>query len=170
MHLWQFIPVLLLFGVGMGFGFGSLFAAVLNGVDASHAGSASGTLNAIQQVGSAIGIAVVGVVFFGQLGSAASQSFAQVEPQLRQQLTSAHVPATQQTQIVNGAQTCFVDRSKSKDPTQTPQSCKMIRAAVTQKLTSRYRRRYLRLMYKTSHTHSVRHVSTVLRYLRSYSV
>jgi EmrB/QacA subfamily drug resistance transporter len=125
-HSWQFIPGLALFGVGMGFGFASLFAAVLNGVDAAHAGSASGTLNAIQQIGGAIGVALIGVVFFGQLTANAAQSFSGVEPQLSQQLTSMNIPADEQTAIINGAQTCYVDRTKSKDPTITPESCKML--------------------------------------------
>jgi hypothetical protein len=125
-HSWQLIPGFMFFGMGMGFGFGALFAAVLNGVDTAHAGSASGTLNAIQQVGAAIGVAVIGVIFFSQLSSGAAQSFAKVEPQLRQQLTSAHVPAAQQDAIVNASEKCYVDRSKSRDPSQTPESCKAL--------------------------------------------
>jgi hypothetical protein len=125
-HSWQFIPGLALFGIGMGFGFGSLFAAVLNGVDAGHAGSASGTLNAIQQVGAAIGVAVIGVIFFGQLSNGAAQSFSRVEPQLRQQLARVQVPESNQDEIVNAARTCYVDRTQSKDPSQTPESCKKL--------------------------------------------
>jgi hypothetical protein len=125
-HSWQFIPGLAIFGIGMGFGFGSLFAAVLNGVDPGHAGSASGTLNAIQQVGGAIGIAVVGVIFFGQLSSAAPQSFTKIEPQLTQQLSAAHVPATAQARIISSAKACYVDRARSKDPTVVPVSCNQI--------------------------------------------
>jgi MFS family permease len=92
-HSWQLIPSLLLVGIGMGFVFGSLFAAVLNGVDAKHAGSASGILNATQQVGGAIGVAVIGVIFFGQLSSAAPNSFASAEPALRQTLTAQQANA-----------------------------------------------------------------------------
>jgi len=44
---WHLIPGLLITGVGMGFLFGSLYSAVLNGVDTKHAGSASGTLSAV---------------------------------------------------------------------------------------------------------------------------
>jgi EmrB/QacA subfamily drug resistance transporter len=130
-HSWQLIPGLAIFGIGMGFGFGSLFAAVLNGVDPGHAGSASGTLNAIQQVGGAIGIAVVGVIFFGQLSSAAPQSFAKIEPQLTQQLTAAHVPAAAQAQIVSGAKACYVDRAKSKDPSVVPAACQQLSSSNT---------------------------------------
>jgi MFS family permease len=123
-HSWQLIPGLLLVGVGMGFVFGSLFAAVLNGVDARHAGSASGVLNAVQQVGGAIGVALIGVVFFGQLSSAAPHSFASIEPQLQRQLSAAHVPMPESRQIIAGTQQCFIDESRAKDSNVTPASCK----------------------------------------------
>ena len=123
-HTWQLFPGLLLVGIGMGFVFGSLFAAVLNGVDARHAGSASGVLNAVQQVGGAIGVAIIGVIFFGQLSSAAPNSFSSVMPQLRQQLTAAHVRETSQAAIVSGVQACYIEQSRAKDNSVTPDSCK----------------------------------------------
>jgi EmrB/QacA subfamily drug resistance transporter len=125
-HSWQIIPGLLLFGLGMGFVFSSLFAAVLNGVDPSHAGSASGLLNAVQQVGAAIGVAVIGVVFFGQLGHAAPTSYALVSNNLKTQLTAEHIPARQSTAIVKQVGYCFVDRSREKDSSIVPASCKAV--------------------------------------------
>lgn len=128
-HSWQLIPGLFVIGVGMGLVFGSLFAAVLNGVDPAHAGSASGTLNAIQQVGGAIGIAVVGIVFFGQLNHGAATSFNSIEPELRHTLTAQHIPAQAQQTIVASVEDCFVDRSKEKDSSIVPASCKQGKAA-----------------------------------------
>jgi len=122
-HSWQFIPSLLLVGVGMGLVFGSMFAAVLNGVDTRHAGSASGVLNAVQQVGGAIGVALIGVIFFGQLSHAAPTSIQSVEPDLRQNLTAYHVPTEAQGQIITGVQQCFVDISRAKDSSVRPSSC-----------------------------------------------
>jgi EmrB/QacA subfamily drug resistance transporter len=126
LHSWQLIPSLVLVGVGMGLTFGSLFAAVLNGVDPRHAGSASGTLNAVQQVGGAIGVALIGLVFFGQLNHAAASSFNSVEPSLRSSLTAEYVPSNVQDQIINGVKTCFVDRSREKDSDVIPPSCKKV--------------------------------------------
>ena len=123
-HSWQFIPGLICTGIGMGMTFGSLFAAVLNGVDPKHAGSASGTLNAVQQVGAAIGVAVIGVIFFGQLGHGAPASFVQVEPSLRASLRAEHIPATAQNVILAGTERCFVDRSREKDASIIPASCR----------------------------------------------
>lgn len=122
-HSWQFIPGLLLVGIGMGFVFASLFAAVLNDVDPRDAGSASGALNAVQQVGGAIGIAVIGVLFFGQLHNGAVQSFATQENSLRSSLTAEHVPASAQGAILSSAKQCFVDRTQEKDSSKIPASC-----------------------------------------------
>ena len=46
-----------------------LFDFVLAGVDDDEVGSASGVLNAIQQLSGAIGIAAIGTVFFSVLAS-----------------------------------------------------------------------------------------------------
>jgi EmrB/QacA subfamily drug resistance transporter len=51
-------------GIGMGAMLAPLFDFVLAGVDDDEVGSASGVLNAMQQLGGAIGIAVIGTVFF----------------------------------------------------------------------------------------------------------
>jgi EmrB/QacA subfamily drug resistance transporter len=124
-HPWQLIPGLLIIGVGMGMIFGSLFGAVLNGVDPKHAGSASGALNAMQQIGGAVGVAIIGVIFFGQLSSAAATSFAAVQPGLQIQLTAAHIPAQSQSALLAGVKQCFVDRSTEKDASVTPKSCQL---------------------------------------------
>jgi hypothetical protein len=111
-------------GIGMGCVFGALFAAVLNGVDPKHAGSASGTLNAVQQVGGVIGVAVIGVIFFGQLTSKATASFNSIKPSLKSSLTSQHIPAQTQNTIISSAKTCFVEISQEKDSSIIPSICK----------------------------------------------
>jgi EmrB/QacA subfamily drug resistance transporter len=125
LHSWQLIPGLLIMGTGMGCVFGALFAAVLNGVDPKHAGSASGALNAVQQVGGVIGVAIVGVIFFGQLSLKAPASFNSVEPSLQSSLSAAHLPLNTQNAIISSAKACFVDRSREKDSSVVPASCKM---------------------------------------------
>jgi EmrB/QacA subfamily drug resistance transporter len=120
---WEFIPGLLVVGLGMGMIMSPMFTVVLADVDPKSAGSASGVLNAVQQLGGAIGIAVIGVIFFGQLTGNANASFNSVEPQIRTQLTSAHIPADVQTSIISGARTCYNDRSSQTDATATPKSC-----------------------------------------------
>ena len=65
----ELAPGLLVVGLGAGFIFGQLFDFILAGVAMEHVGSASGVLNAIQQLASALGVAVLGTVFFSELSS-----------------------------------------------------------------------------------------------------
>lgn len=65
----QFIPPLLLSGLGLGLGFSGLFQSVLAGVPPRDAGAGSGALQAFQQIGGALGIALVGEIFFTQLAT-----------------------------------------------------------------------------------------------------
>lgn len=123
---WMFIPGLLITGTGMGLIMAPIFAVTLTDVDVRHAGSASGVLNTIQQLGGAIGIAVVGVIFFGQLTTHSDASFTSVEANIRTELTKANVPAQAQTPILDGVRECFNDRSKQKDASETPESCKTL--------------------------------------------
>ena len=63
----QMAPANLLIGLGLGFIFGPLFNVILAGVDDEEVGSASGTLNAVQQLGNSIGVAVLATIFFSLL-------------------------------------------------------------------------------------------------------
>ena len=61
---WLLALPLLAMGLGMGLAGGPLPPCTLSEVDVGHAGSASGTLKATQQLGSAIGAAAIGTLFF----------------------------------------------------------------------------------------------------------
>jgi MFS family permease len=62
------IPAQLILGAGMGMLIAPLFDFILASVVDHEVGSASGVLNAVQQLASAIGVAVIGTVFFTTLG------------------------------------------------------------------------------------------------------
>ncbi|MET3927544.1 DHA2 family efflux MFS transporter permease subunit [Devosia sp. 2618] len=66
---WAFLPPLLIAGVGLGLGFSSLFQLVLANVPQRDAGSGSGALQAFQQVGGALGVAIIGELFFSNLST-----------------------------------------------------------------------------------------------------
>lgn len=120
---WMFIPGLFLSGLGMGTIMGSIFSVILQDVDTKHAGSASGVMSALQQVSGALGVALVGLIFFGHLTAGAGKAFDAVAPQLQKELSALQVSAEAQTAIVAGARQCFVDQSAQKDHTQLPASC-----------------------------------------------
>ncbi|KFF72635.1 MFS transporter [Pectobacterium brasiliense] len=59
----RLIPVLVLLGAGQGFIMTPLLNLVLGFVDEVQAGMASGVISTVQQVGAALGVAVVGILF-----------------------------------------------------------------------------------------------------------
>ena len=71
---WQLLPVLLIAGGGMGMLVSSLTDFSLSQIPGQDAGSASGILSMMQQVGSSIGIAVLGTIFFSFVGNASGTS------------------------------------------------------------------------------------------------
>jgi EmrB/QacA subfamily drug resistance transporter len=62
-------PALVTAGIGFGIVMPSVIGAVIGGVDARHAGLASGVIISTFQVGSALGVAIVGGIFFTVLGA-----------------------------------------------------------------------------------------------------
>lgn len=62
-HVWQLLPALLATGVGLGTLMGPLFAITLQDVDPAHAGSASGVLESVEQLGGVLGVLTIGAVF-----------------------------------------------------------------------------------------------------------
>jgi hypothetical protein len=61
---WELAPSLLVCGFGLGLAMTPFFDLTLAGVTLPLLGSASGVLNANQQLGGTVGVAVLGTVFF----------------------------------------------------------------------------------------------------------
>lgn len=59
------VPGLILVGAGMGLGITPLATLIMSGMKPEHAGSTSGVLATAQNVGNTIGVAVIGILFFG---------------------------------------------------------------------------------------------------------
>jgi hypothetical protein len=114
--------------VGAGLGLGAVIAPladiVLARVPKQDAGSASGVFNTALQIGNSVGIALVGVIFFGLLGSQSGPAAAAVAPQLRAGLAAASVPAEHMGQVQSQFGICLHDRLVAADPTVTPPSCR----------------------------------------------
>ncbi|MBT2393057.1 MFS transporter [Streptomyces sp. ISL-1] len=64
---WQMALPLVVMGVGMGLIVAPLTDAVLSEVPREHSGSASGLINTTMQMGNALGLGLVSVVFFGSI-------------------------------------------------------------------------------------------------------
>ena len=66
------VPALLVCGLGMGLVMAQLTATAIADVPAEQVGAASGVLNTAIQVGSAVGAAAIGLLFYGVAGPAAA--------------------------------------------------------------------------------------------------
>jgi len=72
---YELVLPLAIAGIGMGMVFVPLFDIVVAGVDDHEVGTASGVLQALQQLGMTLGVAGVGGIFFELLGSPAKTEF-----------------------------------------------------------------------------------------------
>jgi len=77
--LMLFIP-LFVYGIGVGFATAQLTSIVLSDVPIERSGIASGANSTLRQVGSALGIAILGTVLFSVLVNQSSDEFASVPP------------------------------------------------------------------------------------------
>ncbi|HSK27526.1 MAG TPA: DHA2 family efflux MFS transporter permease subunit, partial [Jiangellales bacterium] len=71
----EMVPAFALSGIGMGMVFAPLANVVLGGVDRSLEGIASGTNNALREIGGVFGVAALASVFSGQGGYESRQTF-----------------------------------------------------------------------------------------------
>lgn len=71
---WQMALPLVVMGLGMGLIVAPLTDAILSEVPREHAGSASGLISTVQQMGNALGLGLVSVVFFGVIDDRLAES------------------------------------------------------------------------------------------------
>jgi len=121
---WDLVPGLVAAGFGLGAVIAPLADIVLARVPKRDAGSASGVFNTGLQLGNSIGIAVIGVIFFGLLGTQSGAAATSVAPALRTSLVAAGMPARSTAPIETQFRACLHDRLVAADPTVTPASCK----------------------------------------------
>jgi hypothetical protein len=136
---WQMVIPLIITGIGFGMVVAPTIELLLGQVPAREAGAASGLLNTGQQLGTALGVALVGVVFFGQLDHDSARGVEAVTPQVRAELTTIGLPEPAQDQILANFLACVRDRSSEMDPTVVPDTCRTSDSgnyAVTQALTA----------------------------------
>lgn len=75
-NVWSLSPALAVLGIGSGLAIAPYFNIVLSGVDEAETGSASGALTAAQQTGNALGVSVLGTIFFSTLDGHAAEGAA----------------------------------------------------------------------------------------------
>jgi hypothetical protein len=65
----DFAPALMICGIGLGSAISPLFQTILGNVGGQDTGAASGGLQAFQQMGAAVGVAIMGEIFFASLAA-----------------------------------------------------------------------------------------------------
>lgn len=121
----QLTPALLASGLGLGCVIAPLTNIILAGVRRDDAGSASGMLTTVMQVGGAFGVALMGVIFFNLLGTSADRAAIEVAPSLRASLVAVQ-PGASAAQINAEVATftrCYGQLARAKDPAVPPPSC-----------------------------------------------
>ena len=123
LHAWQIGPVLFVSGLGLGLFVAPLTNLVLAGITGRETGSASGVLSTTQQIGGALGVAVIGIVLFGLLGGGAASAARREATSLPARLHAAGVPLQASGPVVRRFADCFTRRAGSPDPSATPAGC-----------------------------------------------
>ncbi|MGA5129869.1 MFS transporter [Streptomyces olivoreticuli] len=121
--VWHGAPALVVIGLGMGLVMGPFFHTVLAAVEPHETGSAAGTLTAVQQLGSALGVAVLGTVFSSVLGGQVAGAADTAAPRA---LGSAGVTGAERSALVAALRECGRETAESRDPATPPGSCRRL--------------------------------------------
>ncbi|GAA2150454.1 MFS transporter [Kitasatospora kazusensis] len=123
---WVLAPSLAVMGLGMGLVASPMIELLLSGVPHRDAGSASGVLNTVNQLGAAAGVAVLGVLFFGLLGGQAVPGAQRAVPELRDRLTAAGVTGQAREDILQSVTDCARAAGRSGEPEQPSARCRSV--------------------------------------------
>ena len=132
MSLAALVPPLALAGIGLGLFIGPASATTLEEVPVEEAGSASGVITTVQQVGGALGVALISLVFFTFFAANGSAAARAELPSVTAQLHSLSIPQGFVSEGESAFVTCITDRAAQKDVSRLPQSCLIIGGAIEQ--------------------------------------
>ncbi|MEN9752850.1 MAG: hypothetical protein RL670_541 [Actinomycetota bacterium] len=99
---WPVAPFLLVYGIGVGLATAQLTGVIMADVPIEKIGQGSGSQSTVRQIGSALGIAVLGTILFTATQSAATTN-------LQNTALIKMMPATVQTQFIDGLTNAVVD-------------------------------------------------------------
>jgi predicted MFS family arabinose efflux permease len=120
------VAVLFIYGLGEGFVLPTLVNTVLRGIQSRDAGSIAGVFTTMQQISGAIGVAIIGILFFGQLAIHANIASQQLTSPLQRALQAEGLPRAEIRPLVSTFQVCFADQTSESDSTRQPESCQRL--------------------------------------------
>jgi EmrB/QacA subfamily drug resistance transporter len=106
---WPVAPFLLLYGIGVGLATAQLTGVIMVDVPMTKIGQASGSQSTVRQIGSALGIAVLGTVLF-------TATQASAEARLQDTAYVQQLPATAQDEFIAGLTDAVVDSAGAALP------------------------------------------------------
>ena len=118
---WDMVPALVVAGLGMGTVIAPLADILLAGVaDAARRARRRALFNTSLQLGASVGVAVIGVIFFGLLGSQSGPARPRSPRSCGPGWPPAGVPAAAPGHVEAQFRVCLHDRLVAADPTVTP--------------------------------------------------
>lgn len=117
------IPGVFLQGFGSGSVSAPLLGYVLGDLPGRDAGAASGLLTTMQQIAGALGVAIIGLIFFTLLARGAAGVADGLIPALRQELTAMMLTQGEREAALGDFRDCARDRAAERDAANTPTSC-----------------------------------------------
>ncbi len=110
-------------GIGTGFFVAPLQTAILSDTSPENVGSASGCVPTVQQIGASIGLAIVTIFFFGQVGAQAGSAVADTRAELVVALQQSPVDPMFRDTVANRFATCAEKQLTSAHPESPAPGC-----------------------------------------------
>ncbi|MGP4086301.1 MFS transporter [Streptomyces sp. KR55] len=123
LSFWRLAPAGLVVGLGLGVIVTTVNDVVLAEAVGPSAGSAAGVKAMVGQSGNALGVAVLGAIFFGLLSGNASAAVHDGLPHFRAELRQLSVPVQTARSLERSLVDCFTARAEAGDRTEAPPSC-----------------------------------------------
>jgi EmrB/QacA subfamily drug resistance transporter len=123
LSLWKLAPAGLVIGLGLGMIVTTVNDVVLAEASGPSAGSAAGVQTTVGQMGNAVGVAILGAIFFGLLSGNATAAAQHSAPDFTTGLRQAGVSAPAAHTLERSLVTCFADQASADDPGKLQPSC-----------------------------------------------
>lgn len=119
-------PLLFVDGLSAAMSTVPITALTLRNVQPRDAGSGAGVFATTGQVASALGIAVIGVIFFGALSVRAPAVAVRSASELRAKLSATSTPSDDLEHVIARFVQCSTDRGTARDASTSPESCHVV--------------------------------------------
>jgi EmrB/QacA subfamily drug resistance transporter len=128
LSFWTLAPACLVVGLGLGMLVTTVNDVVLAEAVGPSAGSASGVQTTVGQAGNAVGVAILGAIFFGLLSGNAPAAAQDAIPRFRSDLRQVAVSTRTADALERSTVSCFSDQSAADDPGTFQPSCRALMA------------------------------------------